>query len=135
MKATTKSRKTKSTQKCSKSCEIPSTYAAIKTKYPDDLISPTFRLHLKWGEGHMIGLGTRTSYFRSSYKSIKCPYCNSTFSANKERVRHINWSHLGEENETTEEFNKGLRLININQLSDVTRKDLKSIGPSGAVQT
>ena len=75
----------------------------------------------------MIGLGTRTSYFRSSYKSIKCFYCDSTFSANKERVRHINWKHPDDENETTEDFNKGLRLINVNQLSDTTRKDLKSI--------
>ena len=75
----------------------------------------------------MIGLGTKTHYFRSSYRNIKCPYCSSHFSANKERVRHINWDHLGEYNETTEEFNKGIRLIDVSKLSEATRKDLKSI--------
>ena len=126
MKSTNKPSKSKKVKDCSES-EIPSTYAAIKMKYSDDLLSPTFRLHLVWGEGHMVGLGKKTHYFRSSYRNIKCPYCSSHFSANKERVRHINWEHLGSYNETTEEFNKGIRLIDVSKLSPETRKDLKSI--------
>ena len=105
MKSTKKSIKSKEVKGCSED-EIPSTYAAIKEKYSDELLSPTFRLHLEFGHGHMIGLKKNAHYFRSSYKNIKCPYCCSSFSANKERIRHIDFKHPRSYNETTEEFNK-----------------------------
>ena len=126
MKSTNKPSKSKKVKDCSES-EIPSTYVAIKKKYSDDLLSPTFRLHLVWGEGHMIGLGKNAKYFRSSYRNIKCPYCSSHFSANKERIRHIDFEHPRSYNETTEEFNKSVCLIDVSKLSPETRKDLKSI--------
>ena len=131
MKSTTKPSKSKKVKDCSGgenlSTENLSTYAAIKEKYSDDLLSPTFRIHLVWGEGHLIGLGKNAKYFRSSYSNIKCPYCSSHFSANKERIRHTEFKHPRSYNETTEEFDKSVRQIDVSKLSPETRKNLKSI--------
>ena len=78
--------KSRNILKSSKNFKIPTTYKGIVDKYEDEMMSPTFRYHVKWGSGHIIGCKTSSSYFGSNHKSIKCEFCKLSFFANKERV-------------------------------------------------
>ena len=116
--------KSKNIAKSAKNAKIPTTYLGILSKYEDEMLSPTFRYHVKWGSGHIIGMKTSSMYFRSNSKAIKCDFCRKCFYANKERIRHVKMKHPEKVNvkESSDQFNFGLRKINVNLLNDETRE-------------
>ena len=103
---------------------IPTTYLGVLRAYEDEMLSPAYRYHIAWGSGHILGMKTSSMYFRSNTKSIKCDFCKVCFHANKERCRHIKIKHPDKVNlkESSEQFNFGLRKIDVNLLNDETRE-------------